>query len=336
LWTFLSSTKEITEQLKKEFPEAAIGITGCRSSGEPYPPCEYDYLIVHEGAKRIERRLSKNNFIELLFLDKNTIQNTSENTVILALLDMTVISDPGWDLIPIVYKIKAEFSKHLQQYAKRILFKSLSGLGRFKDAIDAGNTLDAGFWLLNSSNSFAKAIIALNNKVPRGSHLLNDFRTAVAVSPDMFEIWSEATGANLATKVAVTRRLDALQELLRVGSIFSDSIIFSDSKYAYMFIEATSNYLVKSHAIVDAYCYLGLEITRVIDELYELNCRIKGKPPLFHEMFSHLTNNEKPLRKLSMQTIRLIGINSEEQILKEQSSRIKNLIQKVAKNISGE
>ena len=328
--------KEIAEQLKKEFPEAAIGITGCRSSGEPYPPCEYNYIIVQEGTKRIERRLTKNNFIELLFLDKDTVHNTSENMVILALLDMNVISDPSWDLIPIVYKIKTESSRYLQQYAKRTLFKSLTDLGRFKDAIDEDNTLDAGFWLLNASNSFAKSIIALSSKIPRDSHLLNEFRTVVAVSPDMFKIWFEASGANLATKVAVIRRLDALRELFRVGSIFSDSTIFNDPKYAYIFIEATSNYLVKSHAIVDAYCYLGLEITRVIDELYELKCRIKGNPPLFQEMFRHLTNNEKPLRNLSMQTIRLIGINSEEKILKEQSSNIKSLIQKVAKNISKE
>ncbi len=328
-----SSIKKIAEQLKREFPESAIGITGCRSSGEPHPPCEYDYLIVQEGTKRIERRLSNNNFIELLFLDKDTVQNASENMIILALLDMKVISDPSWVLIPIVHKIKSKYSKHLQQYAKRILFKSLSGLGRFKDAIDADNMLDASFWLLSSANSFAKAIIALNDKVPRDSHLLNEFRTTVAVSSDMFEIWSEASGSNLATQVTVTRRLDAFRELLKAGSIFSNSTIFNDPRYTYMFTEATSNYLVKSHAIVDAYCYLGLEITKAIEELYDFKCKIKGEPPLFHKMFSHLITNDKPL-KLSMQTIRLIGINSEEQMLKEQSSRIKNLIQKVAKNIS--
>ena len=332
----LSSTKEIAEQLKKEFPKDAIGITGCRSSGDAHPPCEYDYLIVQDGIKRIERRLIKNNSIELLFLNKESVQDFSDNMTILSLLNMNVISDPSWDLIPIVYKIKEDTLKHLQQYAKNILFKSLSFLGRFKDSIDVGNTLDAGFWLLSSANSFAKAIIALNGKVPHGSHLLNEFRTGITVSSDMFEVLSESSGVNLATKVAVTRRLDALREILQIGSIFSNSTIFNGPKYAYKFTEAKSNYLVKSHEIVDAYFYLGLEITRAIEELYEYKCRIKGKPPLFHEIFNQLNINEKPLRKLSMQTIRLIGINSEEQILIEQSSRIKNLIQKVAKNSSSE
>ena len=328
-----SSTKENAEQLKKEFPEAAIGITGCWSSGEPHPPCEYNYLIVHPGPTRIERRISKNNFIELLFLDKNTVQNASDNKIRLALVDINVISDPHWDLIPIVYKIKADRSKHLQQYAKNILFKSLSYLGRSKDSVDAANTLEAGFWLLCSANSFARAIIALDNKVPHDTHLLKEFRKGIKKKPAMFDIWSEASGINLATKVSVARRLDAFREILQVGYIFSYSHIFNDYINAYKFTEATSNYLVKSHAILDAYCYLGLKITKAIEELYEFKCRINDKPPLFHEMFSQLTVNAKPLKKISKQTILLIGINSEEQKIREHNAILKNLIQKFAKSI---
>ena len=328
-----SSAKEIAEQLKKEFPDSAIGITGCRSSGSSYPNCEFDYIIVQKGAKRMERRIFKKNFIELLFLDKDSVQNSSDDKVVLALLDMNVISDPKWDLIPIVYKIKTDVMNHLQKYAKNTLFKSLSTLGRFQDSIDASNSLDASFWLLSSSNSFAKAIIALNNKVPHDSHLMNEFRKQFAFFPGMFDVWSESSGINLATKVAVSRRLDAFREILQIGSIFSNSSIFSDPKHVYMFAEAKSNYLVKSHEIVDAYCYLGLEITRAIEELYEFKCRIKDKPPLFHKMFSQLTINEKPLKNLSMQTIRLIGINSDEQLINKQGIRLKNLIQKVIKNI---
>jgi len=328
-----SSAKENVEQLKKEFPEDPIGITGCRSSGEPHPTCEYNYLIVHQGATRIERRISKNNFIELLFLDKNIVQNASDNKIMLALVDMNVISDPRWDLIPIVHKIKANRSKHLQQYAKNVLFKSLSYLGRSKDSIDRVNTLEAGFWLLCSANNFARATIALGNKVPHDTHLLNEFRSEIIKKPGMFDIWSDASGVNLATKVSVARRLEAFREILQVGRIFSYSLIFNDHINAYKFTEATSNYLVKSHAILDAHCYLGLEITKAIEELYEFKCRINDKPPLFHEMFSQLTVNSKPLKKISRQTILLMGINSEKQKIKKYNASLKHLIQKFVKAI---
>lgn len=322
---------EIAEQLKNEFPKSAIGLIGCYSSREFYFACEYDFLIIQEGTKKIERRLINNNFVEIIFINKKSVQNINNFKMIFAFLDMNVISDPHWDLIPTVASIKSESSKHLSKYAKQSLFESLSNIGRFNDAINVNNLLDAGFWLLNSANIFASAIIALNGKIPRNSHILQEFRKNIPNSLNIFELWSEVEGLNFATTVSVTRRLDAIREVLKIGSIFSDSNIFSQHEYAYLIIEAKSNYLVKTHSVLDAYCYLGLELTKSIEKLYELQCQKKGNAPLFHEMIKQLNIQENSLKKISTQTIRLIGINADEQMLRSQGSRFSKLIKTVIK-----
>ncbi len=325
---------KIAENLKIEFPESAIGLIGCHSSGESNPYCEYDYLIVHDEIQKIERRLINNNLMEIIFIDKHNIQQNNDFNLILALLDINVISDPNWDLISIVSNIKSNVSKYLNRFAKHSLFKSLTVMGRFNDSIEASNILDAGFWLLSSANTFALAITALQGKVPRGSHILHQFRTENLSFMDNFELWSEVSGLNLATKVSVTRRLDAIREVLQIGSFFSTSHIFSQHEYAYMIIEAKSNYLLKTHSVLDAYCYLGLELTKSIEKLYELRCQQTGKIPIFHEIVQQLNDNEKYMKKLDIQTIRLIGINSDEQLLKSQGLRFTNLIKTFAKKIS--
>lgn len=322
---------EIAELMKNEFPDSAIGLTGCYSSRESYATCEYDYIIIKEGRKKIERRLINNNFVEIIFLNKQSIQEIKDFKLIFAFLDMNVISDPYWDLIPIVANIKSVSSKHLSKYANQSLFKSLSNMGRFNEAINANNLLDAGFWLLNSANIFASAIIALNGKIPRSSHILQEFRLNSPESLNVFELWSEVSDLNFATKVSVTRRLDAIREVLKIGSVFYDSIFFSQHKYAYLIIEAKCNYLIKTHSVVDAYCYLGFELTKSIEKLYELQCQKKGKAPLFHEIVKQLNIQEKFSKKLSTQTIRLIGINSDEQLLRSRGARFIKLIKTVSK-----
>lgn len=325
---------EIGNQLKNQYPESAIGLIGCHAAGESNPSCEYDYLIVRDEVQRIERRLIKNNLVDIIFIDKQSIQQNNDYKLILALLDINVISDPNWDIISIVSNIKSNKSKNLNRYAKYSLFKSLSVMGRFNDAINASNILDAGFWLLSSANTFAMAIIALNGKVPRRSHLLQEFRADNITSMNIFELWSEVSGLNLATKVSVTRRLDAIRDVLQTGSTFSASPIFSQHEYAYKIIETKSNYLLKSHSVLDAYCYLGIELTKSVEKLYELRCQNTETVPLFHKMVEQLNVNEKNMKKLDIQTIRLIGINSDEQLLKSQGLNFTNLIKTFAKNIS--
>ncbi|MFQ6135160.1 MAG: hypothetical protein ACE5KU_05035 [Nitrososphaerales archaeon] len=328
--------EDLAERLQDEFPGSALGLIGCHSSGEAYPPCEYDYLIVSEGKKRFERRLIGERFVDILFVDEDSVLRDAEDLLVLALIDMVAISDPRWILTPVVSKVKAESSRHLRSFARRVMFKSLQDLGRFRDALDAGNTLDAGFWLKSSAYSLATALTAYHGTVPRISHLLSEFRRKADASGDMFELWSEVLGLNLATDVSVTRRLDAFRDVVYAGSGMSASSFFADPKYTYMLTEARSNYLVKSHAVVDAYCYLGGELTRAIEELYELRCRSIGKAPVYQDMFSHLMRGDKSKRWLSMQTVRLIGINPDEHLLREQGSRFKDLIRTVAKSLSKE
>ncbi len=328
------SAEYLAKMLRDEFPDSALGLIGCHSSGEAYQPCEYDYLIVSKEVKRFERRLIGENFVDLLFVDEDSILRNTEDPLILALIDMVIISDPRWVLTPAVSKVKAESARHLHTFAHRVMIDSLTAIGRFRDSLDAGNTLDAGFWLMSSAYSLATAFIAYHSAVPRVSHLLSEFRRKADVSGDMFELWSEVMGLNLATDVSVTRRLDAFRDVMHGGSGMSASSFFADSKSTYKLTEARSNYLVKSHAVVDAYCYLGGELTKAIEELYESKCRYMGKTPVYHNMFSHLTGSDESKGEFSMQTVRLMGINPDEHLLRKQGSRFKDLVRSTAKSLS--
>ncbi len=327
-------SSKFTGVLQREFPGSALGLIGCHSSGEAYLPCEYDYLVVSKE-RGFERRLINEEYIDIVFVDEEDLLNVSTDPLILALIDAEVISDPRWVLTPVVSRIKAEASKHLRSFARRVMFKSLSDLGRFQDALDAGNCFDASFWLQSSAYGLAAAFVAYRGSVPRGSHLLPEFRRVADEADGVFEIWSTVLGLNLASKVSVMRRLDAFRDLLQAGSGISSSPVFAELGSTYMLTEARSNYLLRSHAVADAYSYLGLELMRAVEELYEFRCISAGKTPVYQNMFSHLARLGAS-RGLSMQTVRLIGLSSDAYLLRDQGAQFNGVVRSVAKSVSKE
>ncbi|MCL4437175.1 MAG: hypothetical protein M1503_04525 [Thaumarchaeota archaeon] len=314
----------IVYALRSEFPNSALGLIGCHTSGEEYPDCEYDYLIISESEKRFERRVINGRIVDLLFLNEATLLNASEERFSLALTDLNIIADPKWSLKHQESRITAEAPQRLQRFARRTIFESLADLGRHQDSFKAGNLFEADFWLKSSGYNLAAAVVASKGAVPRISHLLAEFRIASEDAGDLFGSWSKIQGLDMATDVTVMRRLDALREVL--GLEPSDT-----SKYAYQLAEARSKHLVKSHSVVDAYCNLGAELTRTIEEIYESKCRSTSISPQYQNIFSELLNSE-----LRLQIVRLIGLTSEEALLKERSSYLKDAAKSIAKDISKE
>ena len=314
----------VANALRSEFPNSALGLIGCHASGEAYPDCEYDYLIISEGEKRFERRIINGRIVDILFLNEETLLNDSEDQLALALTDLNIIADAGWSLKHQESNITAEEPQRLKRFARRTIFESLADQGRYQDSFKAGNLFEADFWLRISSYNLAIAVIASKGKVPRSSHLLAEFRRASEDAGDLFGAWSKTQGLDMATDVTVMRRLDALREVLDLEQ--SDA-----SKYAYQLAEARSKHLVKSHSVVDAYCNLGAELTRTVEETYELKCRSTGRSPQYHDIFNQLLNGE-----LRMQIVRLIGLTSEETVLKERSAYLQNTAKSIAKYLSKE
>jgi hypothetical protein len=309
--------------LKSEFPDLAIGLIGCHSSGEAYPECEHDYLVISEGEKRFERRIVNGQIVDILFLNEDVFLNTSENQVALALTDLKIITDPQWSLKHQESRIKSETPQRLLRFARRTIFESLSDLGRHQDSFNANKLVEADFWLKSASYNLAAAIIASNGIVPRRSHLLAEFRRASKDAGNLFRVWSKTQSLDMATDVAVMRRLDALREILGPSK---------ESKYTYQLAEARSKHLIKSHAVVDAYCNLGAELIRTINETYESKCRTTGRSPQYHEIFSQLLYDNLCVQ----QTIRLLGLTSDETVLKEQRAYLQKTAKDIAKNLSKE
>ncbi len=320
----------LVDVLKDEYPGSAIGLIGCYASGEEYPCCEYDFLIVSNTKSRYERRVIGNKFVDLLFIDESSLDSADE-LFALALIDIIVATDPKWLLTPFVSRFKAESANYLHKFAKHTMFKSLLKLGRFRDAFDKVNNLAAGFWLSTSAYDFASALVAYYGSVPHTSHLLFQFRKT-NLSTDIFELWSKVLSLNLATQVTVTRRLDVLRDILTSGLGILDSSMFPNPSYSYKLAETRIKFLIKSHSIVDAYFYLGYELANIIEKLYELKCKRFGKIPAYHDIINHLVSS-KPNVGMSTQSFRLMGITKDEHILQKQGSSFNNLVKNLAKNI---
>ncbi len=312
----------MAEALRSEFPNSALSLIGCRSAGEAYPCCEHDYLIISEGEKRFERRIINGQIVDLLFLDEQTLQNAFEDELALALTDLNIIADPRWRIKHQESRINAEAPQRLQRFARQTIFKSLGDLGRHQDSLNVGNLFEADFWLKSSGYNLAMALIASKETVPRRSHLLAEFRRASEDGGDLFSAWSKIQSLDMATDVSVMRRLDALREILERSNA---------TNYSYKLAEARSKHLIESHAVVDAYCNLGAELTRTIEEMYESKCRSTGRLPQYHAILSQLLDGSPPL-----QMIRLIGLTPEETVLKEQGAYLQKTAKSIAKNLSKE
>ncbi len=315
---------KVADALRSEFPNSAIGLIGCHAAGEAYPDCEYDYLIISEGKKRFERRVVNGRVVDILFLNEETLLNAPEDQLALALTDLNILVDPQWSLKHQESCISAKTPQLLKRFARRTIFESLADLGRHQDAFKVGNLFEADFWLRSSGYNLASAVIASKGTVPRRSHLLDEFRRASGDAGDLFGDWSKTQGLDMATEVTVMRRLDALREVLELEQ--SDA-----SKYAYQLAEARSKHLVKSHSVADAYCNLGAELTRTVEEVYESKCRSTGRSPQYHDIFNQLLNGDRRL-----QIVRLIGLTSEETVLEERSIHLQNTAKSIAKDLSKE
>jgi len=324
----------IVSELKTEFPNSSIGLIGCRTTNELYPPCEYDFIITLPRRNEIERRRILNNFVDILFIDPATFLDNSIDFMELALVDMKIITDPRWILTPLSHSYKEDSAKYYHFQAKRDIFKSIAELGRFEQSLQTGEILAAGFWLATSCYSLSSSLISYNKITPRSSHILSEFRK-VKLPSEVFEIWSEIIGLRYATEITVYRRLEALRDVVnKISKIESNSKF--DPKLTYLLNEAKVNHLIRKHATIDAFVALGIELNRQIKILYELKCQKYNEPIKYDLILENLEKKDKSFIGLSKQTIRMINVSYDNKGIKEQASILKDFLLLTAKRFSRE
>ena len=318
-----------------EFPESSIGIIGCHSNGENYDSCELDCLIVSRE-NGFNRRFINETLVDLLFASKESLQENRSNKLSLSLLDMTVISDPSWFLNSLVLTVRANSLKYRDVFAKEKVFNALSDISRFEESLKSTHYLEADFWLKSSAYNLASALISKQGFVPRRSHILSEFRNQASSFEDLFQSWVNALGLNLATDISVARRLEAFRELIFSNSIFPDTQTFYSPKLTYKLAEKRVKSLMNSHLVTEAYCYLGFELVISVKDLYDYNCNVLEKVPAYPYIFSSFKRDDQSSKLLSVQTIKLLDLNVEENNLKKLGSHFKTIIKSYAKEISKE
>jgi hypothetical protein len=324
----------IVSELKTEFPNSSIGLIGCRTTNEKYPPCEYDFIITLPDKHEVERRRILNNFVDILFIDPDTFLDNSIDFMELALVDIKIITDPRWILTSLSHSYKKDSAKYYHSQAKREIFKSIAELSRFEEAFQVDKILAAGFWLATSCYSLSSSLISYNRMTPRSSHILSEFRK-VKLPSEIFEIWSEIIGLRYATGITVYRRLEALRDVVhKISKIESNSQF--DPKLTYLLNEEKVNHLIKKHAVVDAFVSLGIELNRQIKILYELKCQKYNESVKYELIFENLGEKEKPFDRFSKQTIRMINVSYDIKGIKEQASILKDFLLLTAKRFSRE
>jgi len=292
--------------------------------------------VISDEGVGFDRRLIGGMVVDLLLSNPDALRRGYTGALTIALKDLKVVRDPKWLITPFSAEFQDRSDSYMRLFAENSIFQALSKIGRFNDSSEAGLSLDAAFWLQSSAYSFASAIIAYENRVPRVSHILQELRVSkYALHSGVFKVLADTLDLNLATDISVARRLEVLRELLNVASKIRYSYLSPStlSRHSYRLAEDRCIYLVRSHALLDAYCYLGYKATMIVEDLYEADCKALGVTPEYYDILQSLIRRLGE-KGLSGQTLRLMGLNSDAHFLEKQGSCLKDVVKKIAKTIS--
>lgn len=230
----------IQEMNLSSFP---VGLGGCRNSDYFFEICDYD-LTVFDG------KSSQNEFVEfkdeIINLHHGSLSE-SQSEVLLQYDNMKIIQDESWDLRMLLSKIKEKKSSLLKDYAKNSLIESLFCCEKAKQGIENSNVF-APCWQKCASFYLAEGIVALNQRIPSPTHMLDMMRKFEKNTiNEKISVVNETVGIERATP-------SLLERMVKSTIGFSDKI---ENNNHSIIIQKKFDYFLKNSMLTDCYFYLG-------------------------------------------------------------------------------
>lgn len=323
---------ELLSRTKELFPSSPLALIGCRAQGYAHPVCEYDFIVLSEKREGKERLLESKAYIDLHFVSTTNLDGLRISDMALTLYRAHLVSDPSWTLTTLLSKIKSlGVTKLIQPIFIRRIRSALSKLTALHTALDEGSALDAAYWLQSAAYDCSDAVAILNGHPPSPSHTFGQMQNFCTKNFDgRFKTWSDVLNVDLASTASVRRRLDLLQAALeRLAEARNESSVGQSSSllaspYYFQLAEKKALYLVKSHNVVEAYCYVGRELIEALKEL-------------FHRFYSKKSSQEAwRLPSLALKKLKRgpnLELNLETDLLRRCSESLKRLIRELSRSL---
>ena len=301
--------KFIPAELEKHLSNSgfsAIALIGCRSTERSFPCCEYD-ILVDAAEKAIRHDVMGAKYIDLIPVP---LKSTAEQ--MFDLLPMKIILDPNMILSGL--QRDGEKEDVIKDYALSRIMDAISGLKKAEECYQDKNHIDAPFWIHSAALELSASAIALSRGAVHPTHLLDDIRDSSSALGIPYETISDAMNLQRASRTSVERRLAGINEIMLSSLKIQEGTPESVYIYSKQLSEKVS-WLLKNHAIVQAYAFLGYESVRMLRHVYVRFCQDTDIPPHHNRIiFEILDRGEVPYR-LSHESFKMLAIENEEGII---------------------
>ena len=229
--------KEILNLLATGFP---VGIGGCTTGCDSFDSCECN-VTVFDGKHCNDEIIQRGDFIKI----SHGSLDDSDTDALVQYDQMRIISDPCWQLQPLIAKVKERRYRIFSDHAKNCILNSIFCCTRAKNGIDSD--VFAPCWQKSALIYLADSILALNNCRPSPSHTLEKLRKFEKNSiTERISVIHDTLGIERATPSLLSRMCKST-----IG--FSKQI---ENNGHYMIIQAKHDYFVKNSMLADCYFYL--------------------------------------------------------------------------------
>lgn len=305
----LPKQKFMPAELEKHLSNSGFGtiaLIGCRGTGRFFPCCEYD-VLVDAKEKQIRHDVIGSKYIDLIPVPQKSAAEEAFD-----LLPMKIILDHNMILLGLHRDSKKE--DVIKDYAISKILETISALKKAEDCHQDKNQIDASFWIHSAALEFSSSSIALSRGAVHPTHLLDDVRDSASALGVSYEIISDAMNLQRASRTSVERRLAGINEVILSSLQIQEGSPESVYVYSKQLNEKIS-WLLKNHAILQAYTFLGYESVRMLKHIYYRFCQDAGIPLHHSRIITEILDRSEVPYRLSHESFRLLAIENEANIL---------------------
>jgi hypothetical protein len=305
------------------YPDAAVAVVGCTSSGIDRYYCELDVIVVGTDKKPRASLKLGDAFADVYFVSERDVLRPASPERVLALANLKPIRDTSLILSSSSATNMAVSSEAAKKSSRGRLASSLKSLGRSEEALAKGRLVDADFWLLAATYEFAYAWLFSKEVFPSPSHILFQLREASTGEPGRFGAFSAGCGLEAAGRAGCGARLEGatvLHDLLREGS----KAATAESEWSEVrtrILDAKARELITRIELAECYSFLGQDVVDCILAL------VKQHP---RSSVQSLSTGES--RLLSERLVRQLGIARSEKAIRSGLTLVKEQISLLAKS----
>lgn len=220
-----------------------VGRSGCRTGENSFDTCDYDVTVFDNQLHKDEIIQFQNKFVHV----HHGFLSEKNSKVLIQYDNMKILQDESWELRMLLSKINEKKQILYKDYAKNSFLDSLFCCEKAKQGIKEANVF-APFWQKCAAYFLADGIMALNNRRPSPTHMLEEMRNFEKNSiNEKISIVNETIGIERSTPSLLERILKSTIGLSDLLEKNNHSLV----------IQRQHDNFIKNSMLSDCYFYLG-------------------------------------------------------------------------------